>query len=43
VVRFVHKCQLYKASQLCQLLASDGVELLDVHADASAVVERATA
>ena len=39
VVRFVHKKQLDKASQLCVTLAADGVELPDVHGDASAVVD----
>ena len=43
VVRFVHKRQLDKAPQLCLALAADGVELPDVHADESAVVEQATA
>ena len=43
VVRFVHKRQLDKATQLCLALAAGGVELPDVHADESAVVERASA
>ena len=43
VVRFVHKHQLDKAPQLCLALAADGVELPDVYADESAVIERATA
>ena len=43
MVRFVHKQQLGKASQLCLTLAADGVELPDVYADESAVIERATA
>ena len=43
VVRFVHRHQLDKASQLCLTLAADGVELPDVYADESAVIERATA
>ena len=38
-----HKRQLDKASQLFLALAADGVELPDVHADESTVVERATA
>ena len=42
VVRFVHKQQLNKASQLCLTLAADGVELPDVYVDESAVIERAT-
>ena len=43
VVRFVHKRQLDTTSHLCLALAADGVELPDVHADESAVVEQATA
>ena len=43
MVRFVHKRQLDEAPQLCLALAADGIELPDVHADESAVVERATA
>ena len=43
VVRFVHKRQLDKASQLCLALAADGVELPDVYADESAIIERAAA
>ena len=42
VVRFVHKKQLDKASQLCVTLAADGVELPDVHEDESAVIDSAT-
>ena len=42
VVRFVHKRQLGKAPQLCLALAAHGVELPDVHADESAVIEQAT-
>ena len=43
MVRFVHKRQLGKASQLCLALANDGMELPGVDVDESAVVERATA
>ena len=42
VVRFVHKKQLDKASQLCVTLAADGIELPDVHEDESAVIDSAT-
>jgi hypothetical protein len=42
VVRFVHKKQLDKASQLCVTLAADGIVLPDVHEDESAVVDSAT-
>ena len=38
VVRFVHQQQLNKASQLCLMLAADGVELPDVYADEPAVL-----
>ena len=42
VVRFVHKKQLNKASQLCVTLAAGGIELPDVHEDESAVIDSAT-
>ena len=43
VVRFVHKQQLNKASQLCLTLAADGIALPDVYIDEPAVIQRATA